>query len=37
VSSDWYQGDKSVVGPLVAEVSAAYAAEKKITPVADCK
>jgi branched-chain amino acid transport system substrate-binding protein len=37
VSSDWYEGDKSVVAPLVAEVSAAYAAEKKITPVADCK
>ena len=32
VSSDWYEGDKSVTAPLVKEVSAKYAEEKKITP-----
>jgi branched-chain amino acid transport system substrate-binding protein len=37
VSSGWYKGDDSVTLPIVAEVSAKYAAEKKITPVADCK
>ncbi len=37
ITSDWYEGDKKVVAPIVAEVSAKYAAEKKITPIADCK
>jgi branched-chain amino acid transport system substrate-binding protein len=35
VISDWYTADRSVLDPLVAEQSAKYAAEKKITPV-DC-
>jgi branched-chain amino acid transport system substrate-binding protein len=37
ISSDWYEGDKSIVAPLVKENSAKYAEEKKIVPVADCK
>jgi branched-chain amino acid transport system substrate-binding protein len=37
ITSDWYEGDKKVVAPLVAEVSAKYAAEKKLEPVKDCK
>ncbi|MGE8548016.1 ABC transporter substrate-binding protein [Alcaligenes sp. WGS1538] len=32
VVSDWYQADKKFVDPLVKEMSAKYAAEKKITP-----
>jgi len=32
LTSDWYQADQSVVGPLVEEVSARYAKEKNITP-----
>nr|WP_321274255.1 ABC transporter substrate-binding protein [Alcaligenes faecalis] len=32
VVSDWYQSDKKYVDPLVKEMSAKYAAEKKITP-----
>ncbi|ARP96904.1 ABC transporter substrate-binding protein [Bordetella genomosp. 13] len=32
VKSDWYQADKSVVGPLVKEMAAKYAKEKNITP-----
>jgi len=37
ITSEWYRGDDNVTVPLVQEVSAKYAAEKKITPVADCK
>src|SRR5690606_22151432 len=32
VVSDWYQSDKKFVDLLVKEMSAKYAAEKKITP-----
>ncbi len=35
VISDWYTADRDVLDKLVAEQSAKYAAEKKITPV-DC-
>ncbi|MDX2155529.1 MAG: ABC transporter substrate-binding protein [Hyphomicrobiaceae bacterium] len=35
VISDWYTADRSVLDPMVAEHSAKYAAEKKITP-RDC-
>ncbi len=35
VISDWYTADRAVLDALVAEQSAKYAAEKKITPV-DC-
>jgi len=30
ITSDWYTGDDAVLGPMVAEVSAKYGAEKKI-------
>ncbi|KQP13550.1 ABC transporter substrate-binding protein [Pseudorhodoferax sp. Leaf267] len=32
ITSDWYQSDKSLIDPLVKELSAKYAADKKITP-----
>lgn len=32
VVSDWYQSDKKFVDPLVKDLAAKYAAEKKITP-----
>ena len=32
ITSDWYQADKSLIDPLVKELSAKYAADKKITP-----
>ena len=32
VTSDWYQSDKSLIDPLVKELSAKYASDKKITP-----
>jgi branched-chain amino acid transport system substrate-binding protein len=32
ITSDWYQSDKSLIDPMVKELSAKYAAEKKITP-----
>ena len=32
ITSDWYQADKSMVEPLVKELSAKYASDKKITP-----
>ncbi|CAN5213499.1 ABC transporter substrate-binding protein [soil metagenome] len=32
VVSDWYQADPAMVGPLVKEYAAKYAADKKITP-----
>ncbi|VIO79943.1 hypothetical protein CI1B_82770 [Bradyrhizobium ivorense] len=35
VISDWFTADESLIEPLVADVSAKYAAEKKITP-RDC-
>ncbi|WP_164934601.1 ABC transporter substrate-binding protein [Bradyrhizobium zhanjiangense] len=35
VISDWYTADESLIEPLVADVSAKYAAEKKIQP-RDC-
>ena len=35
IISDWYTADDSILTPLVKEVSAKYAAEKKITP-RDC-
>jgi branched-chain amino acid transport system substrate-binding protein len=35
VISGWYTADETVTGPIVEEVSAKYAAEKKITP-RDC-
>jgi len=35
VISDWYTGDDSILTPLVKDVAAKYAAEKKITP-RDC-
>lgn len=35
VISDWYTADESLIEPLVADVSAKYAAEKKIKP-RDC-
>jgi branched-chain amino acid transport system substrate-binding protein len=35
VISDWYTADESVIEPLVADVSAKYAADKKIQP-RDC-
>jgi branched-chain amino acid transport system substrate-binding protein len=35
VISDWYTADESLTDPLVADVSAKYAAEKKIPP-RDC-
>src|SRR5215470_6583007 len=31
VTSDWYTSDDSVIAPMVKEVAAKYAAEKKIT------
>jgi len=33
ITSDWFTGDDKVIGPLVKETAAKYAAEKKITPV----
>jgi len=33
ITSDWFTADDSVIGPLVKETAAKYAAEKKITPV----
>jgi len=35
VISDWYEGDDSLLAPLVKETAAAYAKEKGITP-RDC-
>jgi len=35
VISDWYTGDDAIIGPLVKDTAAKYAAEKKITP-RDC-
>ena len=35
VISNWYTADETVTEPIVKEVSAKYAAEKKITP-RDC-
>ena len=35
VISDWYQGDDSILAPMVKDTAAKYAAEKKITP-RDC-
>jgi branched-chain amino acid transport system substrate-binding protein len=35
VISDWYTADETTTEPIVREVSAKYAAEKKITP-RDC-
>ncbi len=32
ITSDWYQADKSLVDPLVKELAAKYATDKKITP-----
>ncbi len=32
ITSDWYQSDKSLIDPMVKELSAKYAADKKITP-----
>ncbi|HVR50997.1 MAG TPA: ABC transporter substrate-binding protein, partial [Pseudorhodoferax sp.] len=32
ITSDWYQSDKSLIDPLVKELSAKYASDKKITP-----
>jgi branched-chain amino acid transport system substrate-binding protein len=31
ITSDWYQSDKSLIDPMVKELSAKYAADKKIT------
>ena len=36
VVSDWYQADKSMVGPLVKEYGERYAKEKNIQ-IRDCK
>ena len=33
ITSDWFTADDKVIGPLVKETAAKYAAEKKITPV----
>ncbi len=32
ITSDWYESDDSVIGPMVKDAAAKYAAEKKITP-----
>jgi branched-chain amino acid transport system substrate-binding protein len=32
ITSDWYQADKSMIDPLVKEMAAKYASDKKITP-----
>ncbi len=32
ITSDWYQSDKSLIDPLVKELSAKYAKDKNITP-----
>ncbi|KQP11574.1 ABC transporter substrate-binding protein [Pseudorhodoferax sp. Leaf265] len=32
ITSDWYQSDKSLIDPMVKELAAKYAADKKITP-----
>jgi branched-chain amino acid transport system substrate-binding protein len=31
ITSDWYTSDDSVIAPIVKEVAAKYATEKKIT------
>ena len=37
-SSDWYEGDRKVIGPMVTETANKYAADKKLTrrPASDC-
>ena len=37
-SSDWYEGDRKVLGPMVTETANKYAADKKLTrrPASDC-
>ncbi|MDA7417636.1 ABC transporter substrate-binding protein [Xenophilus arseniciresistens] len=32
ITSDWYQADKALIDPMVKELAAKYAADKKITP-----
>ncbi len=32
ITSDWYQSDKSLIDPMVKELAAKYASDKKITP-----
>jgi branched-chain amino acid transport system substrate-binding protein len=37
-TSDWYEGDRKVIGPMVTETANKYAADKKLTrrPASDC-
>ncbi|VFR44244.1 Leucine-, isoleucine-, valine-, threonine-, and alanine-binding protein [plant metagenome] len=32
IASDWYEGDKSIIDPMVKELAARYAKEKGVTP-----